>query len=179
MGRWSHCECAEISGTIADTDSAIIEPADNKGNERFTWKKTTPATGECAAGVYAGWFSCEVTWVDLPIRSITGPVSFTLEQSPSGEWLLIGDGTLTGQADFGMEFAASLSGSLDCSTDTFQAQLWNGIYGLPGLMLGSFLGTLEALLDRPRQTLTGTWSLYGELHPTVPCVGPWSAARQP
>ncbi len=179
MGRWSQCECAEIPETVIETDSAIDEPRENKGNVTFNWDEPVAVEGDCVAGTYVGAFTCEMRWDTLPVGFVTGPVSFTLEQSPSGEFLLIQDGTLTGQTDFGIVFTSHLTGSLDCSTDSFQAQVSEGVYGMPPLLFGTFAGTLEAPLDRTTQTLAGTWSLYDEWNPTMPCTGPWNAVRQP
>jgi hypothetical protein len=181
MGRWGQCECAELPETIIfiEADDEIGEPQENRGNVTFSWEQTIPASGECVAGVYVGAFTCEMKWDTLPVGYVTGPVSFTLEQSPSGEFLVIEDGTLTGQTDFGIIFTSHLTGSLDCSADSFRATVLDGVYGVPPLMIGTFAGTLEAPLDRSSQTLAGTWSLYDEWNPEMPCTGPWDAVRQP
>lgn len=179
MGRWRQCECAEIPETIIEADSAINEPAENKGNVTFNWDEGVSTEGNCVAGVYVGAFNCELKWDTLPVGFVTGPVSFTLEQSPSGEFLVIQDGTLDGQTDSGLSFTSRLTGSLDCSTDLFHAEVAEGSYGIPPFVFGTFDGTLDAPLDRDTQTLTGAWSLYDELMPTMPCEGPWNAVRQP
>jgi hypothetical protein len=146
-------------------------------NVRFDWPESAPSTGTCLPGTYAGQFTCELNAGGIfPPGVVTGPVTFRLEQSSNGEFLEIQDGTLTGQTT-GVTFTSPLGGKLDCSTNTFHADATNGTFGVPPFS-GTFGGTLDGKLDRPTQTLTGTWSLTAT-GSNVPCIGPWSAVRQP
>ncbi len=126
-------------------------------------------------------FTCELDLGDgFVVGTVSGSVAFTLEQSASGEFLVIRDGTLTGQEDFyGVMFDSPLTGSLDCATNTFHAEV-DGTYGSMGLVMGTIGGTLDAQLDRTTQTLTGTWGVFGSsFASTIPCEGPWNAIKQP
>lgn len=144
---------------------------------KFDWPESAPSTGACLPGTYTGQFTCVLNPGGIfPPGTVTGPVTFELAQSSSGEFLEIKNGTLTGQTT-GVTFTSPLGGQLDCSTNGFHADATNGTFGVPPFS-GTFAGTLDGKLDRPTQTLTGTWSLTAT-GSNLPCVGPWSAVRQP
>lgn len=163
------------AGAPAALSSSSEKPYDP--NVKFDWPESVPSTGACLPGTYTGQFTCVLNPGGIfPPGTVTGPVTFQLQQSSSGEFLEIKDGTLTGQTT-GVTFTSPLGGKLDCSKNTFHADATNGTFGVPPFS-GTFAGTLDGKLDRPTQTLTGTWSLTAT-GSNLPCIGPWSAVRQP
>ena len=147
--------------------------------------------GKCRPGTYQGQFTCDVATL-LGKLTFSGPVSFTLAASPSGEFLEISNGTLQANANGGIPIMADLSGKLDCSTNELHASTMNGMATIL-IFAQTFFGVLDGHLDRLTETLTGTWTLTPELGApgsggasgaggaaglTYGCMGTWSVARQ-
>lgn len=178
-GIWGPCECSGAPSTLVGTGGEIGDPSGNRGTALFDWERTTPEGGDCSAGVYRGEFTCEIDTTGglFPPGVVTGPIEFTLEESPEGEFLVLSEGTLVGLTTFGLNFSCNLAGTLDCSTNVFHADAVNGVYGVPPFG-GTFGGTLDAQLNRVTQTLNGEWALTA-VGMTVPCIGPWSVVLQP
>jgi hypothetical protein len=145
----------------------------------FEWPETAATGDPCLPGTYVGEFTCDYVIIGLIPGRVTGPVSFTLEPSMDGEFLEVRDGQLDGTAaEYNVAFESLLAGQLDCETNSFSAAAQDGSYTDGFLLVGTFLGTLDGRLDRPTQTLTGTWSLTTP-EAAITCVGPWSAVLQP
>lgn len=150
-----------------------------------------PMAGKCLPGTYTGTFSCTVDMGFGIKTEYTGPVSFVLTSSPSGEFLEISNGTLGGTGN-GIPFMADLNGKLDCTTNEFSATTANGTYIIL-IFSGQFSGSLDGRLDRLTQTLAGMWTLVPLLGGTATggasgaggaaaqpftCPGTWSVVRQ-
>jgi hypothetical protein len=153
----------------------------------FDWPQTTPMAGQCRPGTYSGTFQCSLGNALAP--SFSGPVTFTLSESPSGEFLEISNGTLQLMANGAITSMSDLTGRLDCNTNEFHANVENGMTNI--LFFSKFVGRLDGRLDRLTETLTGTWTLAADLgnfpNGTVPdsgttplfgCTGTWSVTRQ-
>lgn len=147
--------------------------------------------GKCQPGTYSGQFSCDVDEGFLGKVTYSGPVSFTLTASPTGEFLEITNGMLQGNGN-GIPFSGDLVGKLDCSTNEFSARTANGMATI--LFFPTPIGgTLDGRLDRLTQTLAGTWTLGPDTGMTgsggaagaggaatmaFGCTGTWSVVRQ-
>ena len=147
---------------------------------RFDWPETSPMAGHCDPGTYAGNFSCDLS-NGLGLFTISGPVTFTLAPSMSGEFLTITGGMLKMDTQLGggdFPAMASLSGQLDCDKNELDAKLDNGV----GVSVVPFTGTMTGQLDRLTGTITGTWKLAEGTDPTAPsllsCTGTWSTSKQ-
>jgi hypothetical protein len=161
----------------------------------FDWPATMPMAGKCQAGTYSGQFSCDVDEGFFGKVTYTGPVSFTLTASPTGEFLEITNGMLQGTGN-GIPFMGDLVGKLDCNTNAFTARTSNGTATI--LFFPTPIGgNLDGHLDRLTQTLAGTWTLgpdYGAggsagaagasgaagagAAMAFGCTGTWSVVRQ-
>lgn len=166
-------ETADAEASPATTSSAAPSPASSYDpNIVFDWPEAKAQSGNCLAGQYVGQFSCEMDpGGALPSGLVTGPVSFTLQESLAGEFLEITTGALSGLAGL-VQFQSTLDGKLDCTTDSFHAVCIDGMY-----FGGTFSGTLEGSLDRATQTLSGTWAMATAGVP--PCIGQWSVVHTP
>jgi len=146
----------------------------------FTWPESNPPAGSCDPGSYTGTFTCDIAFIPgFPPGQVTGPVTFTLSPSASGEFLEIKNGRLDATANGSINFGCDLVGQLDCATRTFHADAQNGTWGTPPFG-GTFFGSMDGTLDGLTSTLTGTWSLTAGTMaaPTAqPCTGPWSAVK--
>jgi hypothetical protein len=155
----------------------------------FDWPATAPMAGQCRPGTYSGTFQCSVGMAMGLAPTFSGPVTFTLTESPSGEFLEISNGTLQATANGGITAKSDLSGRLDCNTNQFHANVENGTTSI--LFFGMFVGRLDGRLDRLTETLTGTWTLAADLGnfpngivpdsgapPLFGCTGTWSVTRQ-
>jgi hypothetical protein len=151
-------------------------------------------TFACAPGTYAGMFTTTVTtdaglFPSLLSFNWTGTLSITLVgqvmQNSSGEsfaapTLTIAPGAeLSGTDNFGGQFNAGLSGSLDCPTKTLTGTLSNGTYTYPGDS-GSInmVGTLSATYDgtaTPPALTTGQIAVGSPMFSTLAANGTWSA----
>ena len=179
-GVWGACECSRVPSTIVAPGGETGDPPANKGGALFDWERTTPSGGDCSPGVYVGEFSCEIDTSGglFPPGLVTGPIEFKLEESTSGEFLVLSEGTLTGITTFALTFTCNLEGTLECSNNLFHADAVDGVYGTPPFG-GTFGGTLDAQLNRVTQTLNGEWALVADTYADVPCIGPWNATLQP
>jgi hypothetical protein len=171
-------------GVMAGGAGGSLEPTDpetqtHDPNVMFDWPETVADKDPCLPGTYVGQYTCDYTILGLIPGTVTGPVIFTLAPSEDGEFLEVRDGELTGTADpYNVVFNSQLVGELKCGENSFSADAQAGSYSDGFLIVGMFSGTLGGRLDRPTQTLTGTWSL-GTSDASITCVGPWSAVRQP
>jgi hypothetical protein len=153
----------------------------------FDWEETRPGAGDCQAGRYAGTFTCNYTPAGADPSTaieVTGPVEFELTRSQNGEFLEISQGRIEGFAALFVNFAAALSGKLDCSTNSLNAAAQDGIFGFGSASLlpaGTFVGTLTGMLDRSTTTLSGQWNITpgGDLAQGGECIGPWTAQWVP
>ena len=152
----------------------------------FDWPETSQgdqSQSSCQPGTYVGTFNCSSQLNPFDPNAtieVTGPVMFTLTKSQNGEFLEISNGHLDGYAQLIINFAAALSGRLDCSTNRFDAMAVDGVYGLGdvnALPAGTFDGSLSGTLDPSTQVLSGEWVLTGEQG--ISCVGPWMATFMP
>lgn len=162
------------------TGSIDLDP-----NAEFVWEETVPGQGACQPGRYVGTFTCNYVAMGgnpaMPLAIVTGPVAMTLEQSQSGEFLEITDGTLEGIAQLIFGFRAELQGTLDCATNTLDASALNGVYGFgdPAIFpAGMFEGTLSGTLDRSTVTISGDWQM-SVMNNGGNCDGPWDITWTP
>src|SRR5262245_2959068 len=112
---------------------------------KFDWPETTPMAGQCRPGTYSGTFTCDVD-LGLGMLKFEGPVQVTLAEGGTGEFLVIQNGTLRADdTTQGATGSGTLTGTLDCATNTFHATIRDGIY-MVTIVGGSFLGTLDGRL---------------------------------
>jgi hypothetical protein len=174
--REKHPPTAGLGGSSGAAGGAPTPPDAGSGYDpgvTFVWPEADP-TLVCLSGTYTGQFNCQMSsGGPFPIGPYGGPVTFLLKQSANGEFLEIENGMLRGTvAGLVVEFVSDLVGKLDCKTNTFQAQVVNGIF-----FGGTFGGMLDGKLNRSTQTVTGTWNMGLPLAP--PCVGPFTVVRTP
>lgn len=179
---WSPCQCASApdtlidGGTEAGPDTGFDGPVPTPpGNLRsdivFDWERTQPSDASCEPGFYEGTFwglyASSLTFVGapIPVAALGTPLrpglAFTLEQSADGELLEISDGWVEGTADGLFPFAGTLTGTLDCETLKFEAEL-DGYYslGLDGIGMFRFVGPVTADYDMQTHSMVnGTWDL--------------------
>jgi hypothetical protein len=145
-----------------------------------TTPSTTPAdptpAHRCRAGTYAGDFTCTLDATGVTPLSAMARVTFTLRQAPSGTALTVVSSSLAFDLT-GFRFVGELSGALDCTAGTFQAQIINGTFMSEWLPVPTeFTGSVDGEL-RGAGSLAGSWSFTALSG--VSCTGPWSASLQP
>jgi hypothetical protein len=156
----------------------------------FQWEETQPGTQtatDCKAGRYEGTFTCTYLMPGADPSTgieVTGPVVFELTRSQNGEFLEISQGQLEGFAALLINFTASLTGKLNCSTNSLDAAANQGMFGFGSAALlpaGAFAGSLTGTLDRTTTTLSGQWNLMltDGLAAGGACIGPWTAQWVP
>jgi hypothetical protein len=152
----------------------------------FQWEETQPGAQtatDCKAGRYEGTFTCIYLMPGADPSTgieVTGPVVFELTRSQNGEFLEISNGQLEGYAALLINFTASLTGKLNCSTNSLDAAADQGTFGFGSAALlpaGAFAGSLTGTLDRSTTTLSGEWNLMltDGLAAGGACIGPWTA----
>jgi len=142
---------------------------ENKGPERFDWKRTIPTGGGCKAGYYEGTFSGEfnsevLSNLTIGIYSsvpVSGDVKFNIQEKPgtSGEQFEISDGHFLGTAIQMFPFDGDFYGTLDCRTKTFTGGLKHCFYlvvedkyAFQGIALSRYDVTTNTFID-------GVWSV--------------------
>jgi hypothetical protein len=140
--------------------------------------KPSMPTRSCQAGNYAGDFVCTVDPTGVTPLVAMAHVTFTLQQPSANAPLMIATSNFSFDLS-GFLLAANLSGTLDCTTGIFHADIVDGILAslvLP-LVAAPFTGAVDGALDASARTVTGSWSFTAPSG--SPCVGPWSASLQP
>jgi len=160
------------------TNAAAKPPADP--SITFEWSESQPVGTACEPGEYTGTFTCTMTLQDELAQllgvmfELNGPMRLTLERSMNGEFLEIKDGQFDAVVEELIGAHASLTGKLDCRTNRFEAQLFDGVWtvGDPAMPLfpgGALEGTLAGTYQD--NALAGTWSISD---PALgACVGTW------
>lgn len=201
---WSFCTCVpRVSagapapvGVASDDAGVAATPLGNlRADIVFDWPRTEPPPGSCEPGEYDGTFvglyASALTWVNAPIpvfalgTGLTPGLHFTLEQSADRETLTIANGKMSGTADGLFPFNGSITGTLNCKTNRFEAEL-DGYYslGLDGIGKYHFKGPLLARYDPITHTMQeGTWKVIEyDPPPTLPGAGgegTWEAGWLP
>jgi hypothetical protein len=204
---WTFCGCSSAGVGMGGMPGAalpgggtagtsLVTPAGNlRADIVFDWPRTEPSSGSCEPGNYEGTFvglyASGLTFVNAPIpvfalgTGLTPGLNFTLEQTADGETLRIANGKMTGTADGAFPFLGTITGTLNCKTNVFDAEL-DGHYslGLDGIGQWHFKGPLLAKYDPGTHTMTGgTWKVTEyDPPPVVPGAGgegTWSAGWLP
>jgi hypothetical protein len=203
---WSFCACnsAQSPGGMTGGpgpgaplgDPTLATPPGNlRADIVFDWPRTEPSSGSCEPGNYDGTFvglyASGLTFVNAPIpvfalgTGLTPGLNFTLEQTADGETLRIANGKMTGTADGLFPFNGTITGTLNCTTNRFDAEL-DGYYslGLDGIGKFHFKGPLLATYDPATHTMSnGTWKVVEyDPKPVLPGAGgegTWSAGWKP
>jgi hypothetical protein len=202
---WTFCSCASgnptgtsggSAGAGTSGSAANATPAGNlRSDITFDWPRSAPASGSCEPGNYEGTFvglyASGLTFVNAPIpvfalgTGLTPGLNFTLEQTADGETLRIANGKMTGTADGAFPFNGTITGTLNCKTNKFDAIL-DGYYslGVDGVGEWRFKGPLLAMYDRNTHSMVGgTWDVTEYDPPPVfdgaGGEGTWDAAWLP
>lgn len=171
---WTSCQCAADPTTLPDGSVGSTQvPAGNlRSDITFDWERTGTNIGaSCEPGHYEGDFqglyASQLTFVcaPIPVFALGTPLqpglSFTLEQSASGEYLEIRDGVMVGTADGLFPFRGTITGTLNCQTLKFEATL-EGYYslGVDGIGMFRFVGPLLADYDPVTHSMiNATWDV--------------------
>jgi hypothetical protein len=137
------------------------------------------ASSRCLPGHYKGSFSgtyaSPASYVGVKIP-VSGAIDLHLNQASNPEFLSIDNGTLSGVSDYVYPFSATLTGTLDCTTNMFMSKM-NGSYKV-GQKVYPFYGTLDSGYDPSKESLTpGTWKSAEPMQPSnIGGSGSWSAA---
>lgn len=202
---WTFCACSGAPSPSGMTsspsplgnpgDPSVTPPGNLRADIVFDWQRSEASSGSCEPGNYDGTFvglySSGLTFVNAPIpvfalgTGLTPGLNFTLEQTADGETLRIANGKMTGTADGLFPFNGSITGTLNCSTNRFEAVL-DGYYslGVDGVGKFHFKGPLLAVYDPATHTMTsGTWEVVEyDPKPVLPGAGgggTWSAGWKP
>lgn len=175
--EWGDCACLTDQGIV--TKPAIPGGGGGgdvpSGNLRtdivFEWERTKAQAGSCEPGDYTGDFmglySSQLTFINFPIPvfalgQLDRPgLAFTLEKKGNGEKLEIANGVMQGTADGFFPFNGTLTGSLDCKSGQFNAEL-SGFYslGVEGVGMFKFKGPLTGSYDKLTHSIqAGTWKV--------------------
>jgi hypothetical protein len=139
--------------------------------------------------MYLGAFDC---WLGADPSStpkvpdgsgqFTGPIMFKFEKSADGEFLVLSNAKLAGNANGAIDFGGDVIGMLDCNSLAFTATISNGYYDSGGFASGMLVGMLSGTLDPKTGQLTGSWSLSSPDGTDLgigTCDGPWQAVLTP
>jgi len=180
---------ARVTAEPADAPEPIVPPVmdGDAGAPSLPRDAAIDLAFDCGPGVYEAVLSCEVDPSMLPPGSWQPPpggtamstmLAFTVQPSPNPQWLEVAGGEL--MFDYvGFRFVAQLRGGLDCTTETFRAQIVDGEYTAPSGPFPSapFHGVLEGRVDRSKQALLGSW-WHGPPNGGPQCTGRWMARPQ-
>ena len=139
----------------------------------FPWTESLPRAGTCRSGRYAGAFECvlEGELTGLPL-SAAGEVAFTLTGSAEQQILTVEEGSLVGP----LISASTITGKLDCTTDTFEGLSEDGVAGNP-FFPGPFASFLGGEFDDQALSITGNFAMVNEQGQT--CTGMFSVSIAP
>jgi hypothetical protein len=148
----------------------------------FDWTETLPGRGTCETGVYTGVFSCSLKNGNLltSFLSAQGTVTLRLGASTERSQLPV-EGELGGPL-----FGGSVGGSLDCASDTLNANIGDGreiqLDGLMGevdafVSFSTFTATLNGMLDRAALVIAGDFVMTS--NDGERCAGRFSANMSP
>jgi hypothetical protein len=171
---------AHLSDAADGRDASNTNAADAKipnATDASTPKTDAAANRSCRAGGYTGAFSCMVDPTGVTPLTAMAQVTFTLQQASSGT-LTVTNSNLAFDLT-GYVFAGDLSGSFDCATGVFHADIINGIFTAVLLPIPeSFTGAIDGQIDNATSDLSGTWS-FSASGGGPACTGPWNASLQP
>ena len=139
----------------------------------------TAPTMSCPAGNYSGQFACSGFAGGISIGAVETTVSFTLQPSADRKTsLAVQNASLSLATPGGFIISGELTGSLDCETGKFQADIKDALVSFAGLPVPTLLnGSATGQLDGSRTKLGGDWSLGAVTGDN--CVGTWNATLQP
>lgn len=128
----------------------------------------------CVAGTYVGTFEGSVTFLQGSLSGINGTIRAELVLDPSGDYLRIRQGSVTGVNDQGVKMNAGWTGALSCETGELEgAELHDGTWDN-----GSrFSGTLAGTYSTSTSSLSGTWQVRSDEFVWAGGNGTWSMRR--
>jgi len=159
----------------APTDAAVlkVDPplADDAGR-----RDSGAALATACAGVYRGSFTCVTTPAVVDPPTATSAIEIYVQQLQAATAASVSSSMAFSYAGF--DFAANLSGQLDCTTNVFHADIVNGLFAAQLAPIPiTFSGTVEGKRDEKMGNLSGSWSFAGPAGGS--CDGTWSARLQP
>jgi hypothetical protein len=135
------------------------------------------ASSRCLPGHYKGSFQGTYAFATAGYvnkNPVSGAIVLDLLQSSNPEFLSISNGTLSGTADFIYPFSATLTGTLDCTTNKFTSTM-NGSYKV-GIKNYPYNGALDSGYDPSSESLTpGTWNAVEPTQKLNGGSGTWNA----
>jgi len=205
--------CTNTNGEVGVYVASAGRPDASRGiriplPDARSFRDSESTTG-CVPGRYDGTFTCNFGFAQSCDQNtgngplmFTGPVSLTFVTVPTGTFLAVSGGTLSGSSS-GFTLSGPLSGSLDCLARTFTGS-FDGTYSssalpaLPGVS-GQLSGPIESGFDPQTPALVnGHWCLTATTPGTsrtdpcadIPtgspgscfagsCAGTWSAIYVP
>lgn len=136
----------------APPDASSVEPIADAGSAEPVDTGASQAEPPCLPGTYVGVFDGQVQALfGIFTADLTGTITITLALSADGELLKIEDGALSGTDQRGSPIAAKVTGTLNCTTKTFQE-----IHLTDGTYMGS-----DPIFGGPPQTITFDGSATG------------------
>lgn len=125
--------------------------------------------GVCPTGRYAGNFKGTAGFI-IPTTDVSGldlfndqpPLQITLSPPVGNEFVVVGDGTMRGNANATFPFVATIRGNLDCNTKQFKATLTGSVQLFLEGINNDFTGTMVSTYDTDTHSFTsGVWTVTG------------------
>ena len=162
------------AGCATDPDIVATAPANDSDVLHVPKEIVT-----CEAGRYSGTMNARPGDGGAPI-SFSGTFEFALVEGRHGEFLVLEDkATLSGSGADGSTFHANIQGGGGCATgSTFETELIDGSYEIPGVTTIPFEGSIVGAYSEEFHSFWGDWKTY--LHSPlsadpVTVAGTWSA----
>jgi hypothetical protein len=163
-------------GCSSDPDIVAMNASKGSTSNVLTSPKETVT---CEAGRYSGIMSAQPSDQTSSIN-FSGTFQFALVEALGGEFLVLQNNSeLSGAGADGTKFRADIQGGGGCTTGTtFETQLINGLYEIPGVAMLPFEGSIVGAYSKEHRSFWGDWMTY--VHSPLskdPLVvaGPWSA----
>jgi hypothetical protein len=171
---WFVALAAGATGCASDPD--IVATTTSNGTSVIHSPSETSA---CEAGRYSGTMTARPGDGGSSI-SFSGTFEFALVEGLGGEFLVLqNNAQLSGSGADGTKFHADIQGGGGCTTGaTFETQLINGFYEIPGVAMIPFEGSIVGAYSDEFHSFWGDWTTY--LHPPLSAnplivAGTWSA----
>jgi hypothetical protein len=163
---------AGTAGCSSDPDIVATAPSKDPSILHLGNEVTT-----CEAGRYSGIMNAQPG--DTSNISFSGTFEFALVEGLGGEFVVLqNNAELTGTGANGNKFRADIQGGGGCTTGTtFETQLINGTYEIPGYEL-PFEGSIVGAYSKEFHSFWGDWTTYvhSPLSTTpVTVAGTWGA----
>jgi hypothetical protein len=174
---WPSAIVVIVAGTAGcSSDPDIVATAPTKSGTDILHVSNEVTT--CEAGRYSGLMYAQPGDNSGAI-SFNGTFQFALVEGLDGEFVVLqNNAELSGSGANGTKFHADILGGGGCTSGTtFETQLVNGIYEVPGAML-PFEGTIVGAYSKELKTFWGDWTTYvhSPLSPApVMVAGTWAA----